>query len=263
MDEENEIKQLGTETGPKPLSSEAPQSEIEIDPKKKAQDKKTIVNFKDKNYIKNIVSTPKDGASDGASSSFSHSSSADNSSENLDEVRKRLAQSSQSSSSPGTEPVSLSSSGGGGAAQSEQPDDEDCEIAAELIIELIDWLMIMLIQWYAKDTDEKNYQSNEKTKSKLKKILKKMLVRMGKKYPLGVFFGITMMAMYFPAAKRAHDNRQKVLAEQERLAAEEAEKEAAREEARQSKKEESGKSKQRSIRSIKNDPEIQEAEQVA
>lgn len=247
---EEEIKQLNS--GPMPLSSEAPSAELEIDPKKKPQDKKTIVNFRGPSYIKKTVETPKEApahndptgpaSSSGSSNGFSSAKPSDD----LASVRQRL-------NSESSEPAPLSSSGGGSSSDAEAPDAEDCEMYAEMAIELIDWVMIMLIQWYARDTQEEPYRSDEKKKNRLKKMLGKMLMKVGKKYPIAVFFFGALILMYVPAARKAHTHKQKVDAEKAA--------QAAAEEAAAAKRSEDNASASSSgrRRRLKQDPEIVDA----
>lgn len=235
--------------GPMPLSSEAPSAEVEIDPKKKPSDKKTIINFRKNDYIKKTVQTPKDSSSQNINEPTQSSSSFSNSS-SLDDARKRLSAEPQ-------EPQSLSSSiSSGGSSDGEAPDQEDCDMYAEMAIELIDWVMIMLIQWYAKDPKEDEYRSDEKKKNRLKKMLGKMLMKMGKKYPIGVFFFGALILMYVPAARKAHTHKQKV--DEEKAAREAKEAAEAEAESKRSGGGSSGESGSRRRR-LKQDPEIVDA----
>lgn len=243
--------------GPKPLSSEAPSSaEIEIDPKKKPSDKKTIINFRDKNYIRKTVETPKEPSAQNNNepppTSSSTSAGTGRPSDNLDDIRRRL-------SSEPQEPQALSSSvnSGGGGSDAEAPDQDDCDMYAEMAIELIDWVMIMLIQWYAKDPKEDEYKSDEKKKTRLKKMLGKMLMKMGKKYPIGVFFFGALILMYVPAARKAHTHKQQVDTEKAEQAAREAAAAEAEESRRSSGDSGSGSSGSKRRR-LKQDPEIQD-----
>lgn len=258
MGELEEQRQLNS--GPQPLSSEAPSAEIEIDPKKKPQDKKTIINFRTNDYIRKTVETPKDApthadpvASSSSSSSGSSSSSSSSSgapSTKIDDVRNRMR-------NEASEPQSLSSSNSGGAgSDAEAPDADDCEMYADMAIELIDWVMIMLIQWYAKDAKEEEYRSDEKKKNRLKKMLAKMLMKVGKKYPIGVFFFGALILMYVPAARKAHAHKQKV--DEEKAAQAAAEEASGKSKSGDSASASSGGSGSKRRR-LKQDPEIVDA----
>lgn len=162
---------------PKDLSKEAPvQEELDIAIKEKQKEEKTKVNYKDSSYLKNILNTPKEQPGGGTV--------------NNDDVKKRLLGDAQ--------PLSDSTS---------QSNDGDNDGVAELIVEILDWLLVEGITFYACAETSKPYETDKEKKKILKKYLAKWLQKKSVSYPTEYFLFAAFISTYFISAVQAHKDR--------------------------------------------------------
>jgi len=151
--------------------------EIDINPKEKPKHEKTRVNIRDNSYIKKIVDTPKE-----------NSSSAK---ETVSDIKARLA--SENTSTP-IEPASES----------------DSDSTADLIVEVLDWLLVAGIHWYSLDESDKDYKTDANNKKTIKKHLAKYLLKKQAKYPVEFFLIVAFLSTYIIAGRKAYSKRQEV-----------------------------------------------------
>ncbi len=172
----NETQRQSVE--PQPLSKDTPvQEEIDISLKEKQKDEKTKVNARDNSYLKDIINAPKEQPDGGTS--------------NHDEIKKRILSDSKPTIS------SLDS----------EYNEEDNDGIAELIVEILDWVLVEGLTWYSMSDSSKAYETDNQKKKILKKYLGKYLKKKQKKYPLEFFLIGAFLGIYLMAARKAHKDR--------------------------------------------------------
>lgn len=191
-----EINDVNENSEPIPISSlrveekksEDKVEEIKVDPKKKSNDNTVSYNIKSKNFVKDFVSEPtRESETDSTSS---------RSGETVDEIRARLEKEASEEASKMTP--------------------EDFEDAADFIIDLIDMVLMFGIRWYSLDISDAEYKVPEEKLKKLKKHLSRLLMKVGKKFPLGMIFILTIVAAYATPVRKAYEHRKKVQQEKAR-----------------------------------------------
>lgn len=162
----------------KSLSDIAPtQSEIEIDPKEKLDTLKVKVNYKDKSYLNSILDQPTEKPGGGTDKPSN------------DDVKARLLTDTPNSTLT-------------------KVDSDESDSIAELIVEIVDWILVAVITWFSKDKSDKEYETDNGKKKILKKYLSKFLVVKQKKYPVEFFLIAAFLSTYFISARKAYSKRE-------------------------------------------------------
>ena len=165
-------------------------SEIEVDPKKKSTDNKQKYDIKNSSFVTDLASQPTKPASPSVGETTGASK------ETVEDIRKRLDTEEKEEVSKLTV--------------------EDFEYAAEVIVDVIDFILLFGIRWYSQDISDAEYKVPEEKLKKLKKNLAPLLMRVGKKMPMGMLFIIGILAVYLTPIRKAHEHRKKVISEKTR-----------------------------------------------
>lgn len=84
---------------------------------------------------------------------------------------------------------------------------EDYELIAELVIEVIDWIVSSGLMWISGDKSDEEYILNQKRKERLQSMLLRYLVKMDKKVSFGALFMFSLIIMLVGPTRKALKNR--------------------------------------------------------
>ena len=84
---------------------------------------------------------------------------------------------------------------------------EDYELIAELVIEVIDWVVSSGLMWISGDKSDEEYILNSKRKERLQSMLLRYLVKMDKKVSFGALFMFSLIIMLVGPTRKALKNR--------------------------------------------------------
>lgn len=157
---------------PTALSDETKtEEEIEINIKEQAKEQKTKINFRDNSYLKNHFNKEKEVPGGG--------------SVNIDEAKKRLEDS----------------------TTKQEPEEISTSSTADIVVEVLDWILVSFITWFSGDKNEKEYETDNAKKKILKKHFSEWILVKQKKFPTEFLLITAWLSIYFYSGKKAWNNR--------------------------------------------------------
>lgn len=194
MADEKEIN-IGGESpkDPKPLSGEGSSIQMEIGTEPKVTNTKTTLGIRDKNFIKGIIDTPKEGPEEPVTAP---AGGAPPPKEPTKDVLARLGGDDSGSS------------GGGGSTPPPSP--EQSKDGAGMLIDGFNALFLFVVGIWSKDPSPKDYEVDTEEKTRLKKYLTSIMHNSGKSIPpLWMFVGLFILT-YIPMLWKGWQHRKMV-----------------------------------------------------